>query len=231
MRIISQLTRKLWELKYTIMKKLMKSCNIFLLFSLATTFVVTSCSTTGMQRSQDVQASMKTVDNDIKKIVVQLDAIGNSLDELTKPGQADMKRAFELFSNNASKIKEMEKDFTKHASEMEASGKIYFKEWDSDKQNYDNPDIQRQSDQRRATLGKIYDKIALNNMGVKEAFQTYVSDINEIQRFLSNDLTSDGIDSITRTADDVVDNGTHLKNELKNLQDAIEDARAEMQQG
>lgn len=213
------------------MKKLIKRGNIFLLFCVATVFAISACSTTGMQRSQDVQSSMQTVDNDIKSIVVQLDAIGNSLDELTKPGQADMKRAFELFSDNASKIKKMEQEFTKHASEMEANGKAYFAEWDSDKQNYDNPDIQRQSDQRRAALGETYDKIAENNVGVKEAFQTYVSDINEIERFLSNDLTSDGIDSITRTADKVVDNGTHLKNELKNLQDAIEDARAEMRRG
>lgn len=212
------------------MKKLQKPFNMFLLFCLAAVFTVAACSTTGMQRSQEVQSTMQTVDNDIKKIVVQIDAIGASLDELTKPGQADMKRAFNLYSDNASKIKEMQKGFAEHSSEMEASGKAYFAEWDSDKQNYDNPEIQRKSNERRAALGETYDKIAQNNLGVKEAFKTYVSDINEIQRFLSNDLTGDGIDSITSTANDVVDNGTHLKNELKNLQAAIEDARAEMRQ-
>lgn len=51
---------------------------------------------------------------------------GLPLNELTKPGQADLKRAFELFSENASKIKDMRQDFSKHANEMEASGKAYF---------------------------------------------------------------------------------------------------------
>lgn len=213
------------------MKKLIESGNISMLFCIATVFAVAACSTTGMQRSEEVQSTMRTVDNDIKKIVVQLDAIGASLDELTKPGQADMKKAFDLFSDNASKIKEMQQDFAKHSSEMEASGKAYFNEWDSEQQNYDNPDIQRKSNERREALGATYDKIALNNIGVKEAFKTYVSDINEIQRFLSNDLTSDGMDSITSTANKVVSNGTHLKDELQNLQAAIEDARAEMRQG
>jgi len=83
---------------------------------------------------------MQTVDNDIKLIVVQLDAIGASLDEPTKPGQADMKRAFDLYSDNASKIKKMEQDFAKHAAQMEASGKAYFASWDSDSQRYDNPE-------------------------------------------------------------------------------------------
>lgn len=57
---------------------------------LAITFTVAACSTTGMQRSEDVQSSMESVDNDIKDIVVQIEAIGSSLNELTKPGQADV---------------------------------------------------------------------------------------------------------------------------------------------
>lgn len=197
---------------------------------LATVFAVTACSSTGMQRSEDVQSTMQTVDNDIKLIVVQLDAIGASLDELTRPGQADMKSAFDLFSDNASDIKKMEKNFAKHAARMEASGKAYFSEWEKDSQKYDNPDIQRQSDDRRAELGHTYDKIAQNNVGVKEAFQTYVSDINEIERFLSNDLTGAGINSITRISDKVVNNGSHLKSELQNLQAAIAEARVKMRQ-
>lgn len=210
------------------MKKFIQHGNIYVLFCLAMVFAVAACSTTGMQRSEEVQSTMQTVDNDIKRIIVQLDAIGASLNELTKPGQADMKASFDLFSKNASKIKEMQQDFAEHAREMEESGEAYFSEWDSDAQNYDNPDIQRQSDERREALGETYDKIAENNIGVKQAFRNYVSDINEIERFLSNDLTSDGIDSISRIADQVVDNGAHLKNELQDLQDAIEDARSEM---
>lgn len=214
------------------MKKLIiKPSNTFLLFCLATAFAVTACSTTGMQRSEDVQSTMETVDNEIKLIIVQLDAIGASLDELTKTGQADKKKAFDLYSDNVSKIAKMEKNFSKHADQMEASGKAYFSEWEKDGDKYDNPDIQRQSNERRAELGETYDKIAENNVGVKEAFLTYVSDVNEIEQFISNDLTSEGMVSISKTSDKIVDNGTHLKNELNNLQTAIEDAREKMKQG
>lgn len=197
---------------------------------MATATMFTSCSTTGMQRSVDVQSSMQTVDNDIKKTIVQLDAIGASLDELTKPGQADVKRAFELYSKNVSKIKDMEKDFDKHANELKESGNHYFSEWDKKDQKYDNPEIQKRSDQRRSALGNIYDKIAENSVGVKGAFKTYVSDVNQIQAYMSNDLTSKGISSIASLSDQTVRNGNFLKNELVNLQSAIEDARSEMTQ-
>jgi hypothetical protein len=211
------------------MNKLLSHTNTFLMLCLASVVAISACSsTTGMQRSENVQASMKTVDNDIKLIVVQLDAIGSSLNELTKPGQADVKQAFNLFSKNTSEIKKMQKDFAKHSSEMEANGKAYFKEWNKNTETYDNPEIQQRSEERRAELARTYDKIAQNNVGVKEAFKTYVSEVNQIERFLSNDLTSGGIDAISTTSNKVVNKGSHLKNELKNLQSAIEEAREQM---
>ena len=169
-----------------------------------------------MQRSEDVQSNMQTVDNDIKQIVVQLDAIGASLDELTRPGQADAKQAFDVFSENVSKIEKMEKDFSKHADQMTKSGKKYFEEWDKKNNQYDNPEIQRSSDARRADLDRTYDKIGENNKGVKEAFRTYVSDVTKIEAYISNDLTTKGITSIASLSDRVVRNGNHLKNEMEN---------------
>ncbi len=223
-------TRSLREITDTTMKNFTKPGNAVAVLLLAMTFTIAACSTTGMQRSEDVQSDMRTVDNDIKVIVVQLDAINASLDELTKPGQADVKRAFDVYSENVSKIEKMEKDFSKHADQMTKSGKKYFEEWDKNKNQYDNPDLQRSSDERRAALGRTYDKIGMNNKGVKEAFKVYVSDVTEIETFMSNDLTNKGITSIALMSDRTVRNGIHLKNELVNLQSAIEDARAEMTQ-
>jgi uncharacterized lipoprotein len=46
------------------------SVNIFFVYCAAAVFTLAACSTTGMQRSEDVQSSLETVDNDIKPIVV-----------------------------------------------------------------------------------------------------------------------------------------------------------------
>lgn len=210
------------------MKKLITYSNSFPLFCLVMVFAVSACSTTGLQRSEDVQSAMETVDNDIKTIVEQIEAVGNSLDELTRRGQSDLEGAFDQFSDDASKIKNLEENFSGHATRMEERGEAYFKAWERDIEEYENPEIRQRSEERRAELGQSFDKIAENNVGVKEAFRTYVSDINEIERFLSNDLTDDGIDSIKPIADEVVQNGSELRNELQSLQSAIEEARRQM---
>lgn len=171
---------------------------------------------------------METVDNDIKLVIVRLDAIGNSLDELVKPGQADKRQAFDVFSENVSGVKKMQENFSKHAAEMESDSKDYFTAWDKESEQYDNTDIQARSDERRREMGATHNKITQSNIGVKEAFVTYVSDVNEIEQFISNDLTTDGLDAINRISTKVVANGARLKSELSMLQSAIEAAREKM---
>lgn len=215
----------------TTMKRYYKQGNVLAVLFIALTFTVAGCSTTGMQRSENLQSSLETVDNNIKETVVQIEAIGSSLNELTRPGQSDVKKAFDAFSKNVSQIKDMENNFSKHSDEMTKDIKTYLDAWDKNKNQYDNAELQQSSNERRAALGRTYERIAQNKMGVKEAYKTYVSDVTEIEKYLSNDLTTQGLSSISSMTDKTVRNGNKLKSEIGNLRTAIESARAEMEKG
>jgi hypothetical protein len=212
----------------------MKQTNqsVFFTFLMLITAVIglVGCDSTGRQRSKEATTTMQTMENDIKLVAVQLEATGGSLDNLMKPGQSDVKKAFNLYTDNISKLGDMEKGFAKHADEMKARGKNYFEEWQKEGDKYKNPQIQELSEQRRLQLGEIYGKIAENSIGVNEAFKAYISDAKEIQNYLSNDLTSKGIEAIATTAKKVVERGENLRIAIKNVQAAIENARAEMTQ-
>jgi hypothetical protein len=173
---------------------------------------------------------MQTMDNDTKLAAAQLDVTGASLDELTKPGQSDVKKAFNSCTDNISRIEKMEQSFAIHADEMKARGAEYFQEWQKEDNKYKNPQIRELSEQRRTELGEIYGKIAEASIGVKQPFKAYVSDVKEIQIYLSNDLTSKGIEAIAPIARKAVDDGDKLKVAIRNLQAAIERARLEMAQ-
>ena len=202
---------------------------------LSTIFIVAAaglagCDSTGSQRSKAATTTMQSMENSINLVALQLDATGASLDELMRPGQSDVKKAFNSYTDNISKIEKMEKDFAKHADEMKARGKDYFEEWQKEGDKYKNQQIQELSDQRRSDLGEIYGRIAENSVGVREAFAKYVSDSKEIQNYLSNDLTPKGIEAIATLSKRVVDNGENLRNAIKNVQSAIVRAREEMAQ-
>jgi len=212
------------------MKTINKSVRINYIILVIAAMSIIGCSSTGMQRSEKARTTMQTMDNDIKMVVVQLDATGASLDDLMRAGQTDVKKAFDLFTENTSKMEKMQKDFNKHADEMQKRGIDYFEEWEKDGNEYKNPEIQSLSEQRRLELGEIYGRIAENSVGVKEAFKAYLSDCKEIQMYLSNDLTRKGIEAIVPISRQVVNDGDNLKYAIKNVQTAIDRARKEMYQ-
>ena len=212
------------------MKRMNKQLALLLTMLIVTVLIAVGCASTGMQRSERATTTMQTVDDDIKLVVVSLDATGVSLAELMKPGQSDVKKAFELYTTNVTKIEKLEKDFAKHAKEMKTRGADYFAEWQKKGNKYENPQIQALSEQRRRELGKIYGKIAENSIGMDEAFKAYVSDVKEIQKYLSNDLTSKGVESISPISRKAVSDGNRLKYEINKLQTSIAEARAEMVQ-
>ncbi|MFA7227676.1 MAG: hypothetical protein WC061_01470 [Melioribacteraceae bacterium] len=212
------------------MKRTNQSVPFLFTILILTVISIVGCSSTGIRRSEKATTTMQTMDSDIKSVSVQLDATGASLDELTMPGQSDIKKAFNTFTDNVSKIEKMEKNFAKHADKMQARGKDYFEEWEKDDDKYQNSQIQQLGEQRRIELSEIYGKIALNSIGVKEAFKTYVSDVKEIQKYLSNDLTPKGIEAIVPISRKSVRDGDNLKGAIKNIQPSIEAARIAMSQ-
>lgn len=203
----------------------------FLLSTLLLAFIgITGCSSTSMERSNAARVSLQTMDSDIQSGIRHLDLTGRSLDNLMSVSQSDINKVFAAYSDNVVQIASFEKTFAHHTAEMTTRGTDYFEDWQKEGTEYKNPRIQQLSDQRRDTLGKLYANIAENSIGIKETFKTYVSDVKEIQAFLSNVLTAQGISAIAPTSRKVISEGDRLMIALENAQMAIQVARQEMSQ-
>ena len=65
---------------------------------------------------------MQAVESDYKRALAQVDVTGAALDELVKPGQSDVKKAFEKYSENVDTMGDLEKKLFEHAGQDERSG-------------------------------------------------------------------------------------------------------------
>jgi len=201
------------------------------LMLIVTMIVLVACVATNRERSTRAAASMRTVDGDIKQALLQVDATNASLEDLIKPGQPDVKKALDAYSAQVVKMESQGRLLVKHTDEMSARRLEYFKEWEKQGNTYANPEIRELSEQRRAELSEIFARIPEASVGIKGAFHTYLSDIKEIQKYLTTDLTSKGIESITPTAEKSMKDGENLKEAVKPVVSAMDRARAEMAQG
>jgi hypothetical protein len=198
---------------------------------LAGTLSVAGCAKTGMQRSAKAGTTMQTVENDIKQVISQVDITGASLQDLIRPGQPDAKKAFKKYTANVEKMEGMEKRFFEHTDKMRVQGKEYFEEWRTDGNTYTNPQIQALGEQRRADLSADFVRISEASVGVKGSFNAYMSDLKEIQNYLSNDLTPKGVEAISPIAQQAVMDGTSLQAAIYPVLNAVSNARGELTQG
>lgn len=186
------------------------------------------CATTGSERAARTTISMQTVETDIKQATLQVDATGASLNELINPEQLDAKKAFNKYSDEVVKMEKVGNLLLKHADEMSARGKDYFEEWEKQGNTYTNPSIRELSEQRRNEVGTIYMQIQAASVGIKGAFNAYLSDIKEIQIYLSNDITPKGIESIGPIAQKAVSDGELLKQAVMPVLSAIDSVKGEL---
>jgi hypothetical protein len=207
------------------------SLAIYTMLILATSSFLGGCATTGMERSVRTSNSITDVDKEIRKITVQIDVTSASLDSLVKAGQPDLKKAFDNYSDNLATLDSDGKRVLKRIEEMKARSKEYFAEWEKQGDTYTNPQIRAFSDERRIKLAEIYARVPAAGTGVKGAYLEYMTDLKEIQRYLSNDLTPNGVAAITTVANKTVRDMETLKASLKPVIEALDAIKAELYGG
>jgi len=203
-------------------------CTLLLLSSTA---FLGGCATTGMDRSERASNSIQNEDKEIRNLIVQIDVTGSSLDSLMMAKAPDLKKPFDSYSNNLAKLDSEGKRTIKRMEEMKARSRDYFGEWEKQGDTYTNPQIRELSDERRTRLASIYAQVPEAGMGIKGAYHAYLTDLKEIQLYLSNDLTPKGLDGIAPAANKTIQDREALKTSLVPLLAALDAIHAELYSG
>jgi chromosome segregation ATPase len=204
---------------------------IFAMLLLAATNILGGCATTGMDRSEKASNSIREVDTEIRKMIVQIDVTAVSLDSLVNSLQPDLKKQFDKYSDNLARLDSEGKKVLKRTEEMKSRNKEYFGEWEKQGDSFTNEDIRQLSTERRNKLAEIYARVPASASGIKGTYHAYLTDLKEIQKFLSTDLTPKGIEAITPVAQKSVQDLEVLKTSLVPVIAALDEIKAELYSG
>ncbi|MFZ3207405.1 MAG: DUF2959 family protein [Geobacteraceae bacterium] len=210
------------------MKLRSHSLAIFTMLLLGATVFLGGCATTGMDRSVKTSNSIQEVDNEIRKMIVQIDVTGTSLDSLVMVGEPDLKKSFDTYSDNLVKLDKEGKKVLKRVEEMKSLRTEYFEEWEKQGDAFTNPQIRELSEERRSKLAGIYAQVPAAGAGIKGSYHAYLTDLKEIQQYLSNDLTPKGIEAIAPVAKKSIQDREVLKESLKPVISALDEIKAEL---
>jgi hypothetical protein len=198
------------------------------LLLLSTATFLGGCATTGMDRSDKASNSIKDVDSEIRKMIIQIDVTAASLDSLVSAGQPDLKKSFETYSENLKNLDREGKKVIRRTEEMKARSKEYFAEWEKQGEAFTNPEIRELSAERRTKLAEIYVRVPAAVAGINRTYHAYLTDLQEIQKYLSTDLTPNGVLAINPVAKRSVQDLDALKLSLQPVFAALEEIKSEL---
>jgi DUF2959 family protein len=207
------------------------SRTFFAMLLLGTAAFLSGCATTGMDRSVKTSNSIQEVDSEIRKMIVHIDVTGTSLDLLVVAGNPNLKKSFNTYSDNLAKLESEGKRTLKRIEEMKLRSKEYFAEWEKEGDTFTNPQIRELSEERRNKLATLYAQVPAAGVGIKGSYNAYLTNLKEIQRYLSNDLTPKGVEAIAPVAQKTVQDREDLKESLKPVVYALDEIKAELYSG
>jgi seryl-tRNA synthetase len=195
---------------------------------LGTVSFLGGCATTGMDRSVKTSNSIREVDGEIRKMIVQIDVTAASLDAVVTTGQPNLKKTFDKYSDNVENLDKEGKRVIKRLEEMKVRSNEYFAEWEKEGDAFTNSEIRELSTERRTKLAASYARVPAAGAGIKGTYNAYLTDLKEIQKYLSTDLTPKGVEGITPVANKSVQDLDALKQSLQPVIAALDEIKAEL---
>jgi hypothetical protein len=129
---------------------------------------------------------------DVKKAV---DTTLASLDRIVAEASVDPRKAFKAFDKSVPKIDSAAAKAKKRADDMKGRGKEYFSQWEKEMEAVNDPAIRKLAQERKAKLQATFENIKATLEPAKEQFNGWLTNLKDVHKYLSQDLTINGIDA------------------------------------
>ncbi len=162
----------------------------------AATALMAGCGTTaGYKQADKTGAGIAGFRAEIVNGKKAIDETMKALDQIAATANTDPRKAFEQFSKSVANLEATATKVRKRAQDMQAQGQTYFAQWEKQLAEVKNEEIRNLATQRRAKLRETFDNIKKVAEPLKTQFDPWMSDLKDLQKFLSNDLTIAGVDA------------------------------------
>jgi len=163
--------------------------------ALAATTLFTGCATSGYQQADKTGAGIADFREEIAKAKLAVDDTVKALGQVAVTANTNPRDAFKQFSKSLANLESTSAKAKKRAQDVKAQGQTYFANWEKQLTQLKNPEIKNLAVQQKAKLQATFDSIRKVAEPLKAQFDPWLSDLQDLQKYLSTDLTISGVDA------------------------------------
>jgi hypothetical protein len=159
-------------------------------------WLLTGCGTTaGYKRADKTGAGIAEYRDEVINVKRAVDSTLQSMDQVEAAANTDPRKAFEQFSENVAVLDSAAAKAEKRGQDMTAKGQAYFAQWEEQIAQLHNPEIKQLAQDRKARLLEAFNRVKKAAEPLKAQFNPWLSDVKDLQKYLSNDLTVGGVEA------------------------------------
>lgn len=155
----------------------------------------TSLRAAGYKLADKTGASIAEFRDEIVNVKKEVDATMKALDKIVTTAATDPRKAFKDFDKAVPQIDDAAKKAKKRGQDIKERGQSYFQEWEKELASLNNAEIRRLAEERKTKLQATFATIRTSMEPVRDQFNSWLANLKDLQKYLSNDLTIGGIDA------------------------------------
>jgi hypothetical protein len=186
--------------------------------TIAAAALFTGCGTTsGYKQADKTGEGIAEFRDEITNGKKAIDATMKSLGDVAVSANTDPRKAFEQFSKDVANLESTAAKIRKRAQNMREQGQAYFQAWQQQLATVNNPEIRSLAEQRKAKLQETFDNIRNYSEPLKAQFDPWLSDLKDLQKYLSQDLTVTGVDAAKNLFSKATSEGLEVQKSMDGL--------------
>jgi hypothetical protein len=154
--------------------------------------------TTGFSQQQ-LATSIKEANTETTRTSEQLKTTLGALTALTKQKKGDLRPAYSAYCSEVAKTESAANWTRTRIQWMAGDGRKYFQDWQDTVKGIANESLRKKAQKRLDAVQKSYDKVEASLKVAGEKFKPFLSDLGDIQKALSTDVTAGGVKAIKST--------------------------------
>lgn len=150
----------------------------------------------------------------------QLQATLNALNALTKQTKGDLQPTYDAYAAEVMKTHAVAGQTAARITAMQAASQEYFGAWKADIAGINNESLRAKALKRMDAVQKNYNGVIKSLQDASERFKPFLSNLDDVQKMLANDVTPAGVKAVRGVASDA---NWNIKNVRSSIADAIQE--------
>ena len=187
----------------------------------AVALLAPGCATKGYQKAAATSNTLQTAASQVDLARSEVADATSALDAFSTSSPAELRPTFSRYQETVTALDQAHLDLQQKTQDMEAQGRKYFDSWDASMAQMKSEDIRSRSKERQQEVTAQYADIQQRYQDAHRQFDPFISNLHDIQRLLSVDLTPAGVASAREFVEKAKVNGGAVRQALDHLADGL----------